>query len=145
MNSTKAVFCLGKRYIVRVILSTRQNRRCAMKRKIIIQVMIVVVSMCYVIGYSIAAETRNEVSMKSHKTIKIKEKEGIIPRKVIDAADNPVYFFVGRGSTYETHSICTGCTASLRFQKKGSFRYRVKESRTYHGGEKEFRGAMLIK
>jgi hypothetical protein len=131
-----------------------------MKRKIIIQVMIVVVSMCYVIGYSIAAETRNEVSMKSHKTIKIKEKEGIIPRvnlsmseieihfldnKVIDAADNPVYFFVGRGSTYETHSICTGCTASLRFQKKGSFRYRVKESRTYHGGEKEFRGAMLIK
>jgi hypothetical protein len=51
-----------------------------MKRKIIIQVMIVVVSMCYVIGYSIAAETRNEVSMKSHKTIKIKEKEGIIPR-----------------------------------------------------------------
>jgi plastocyanin len=110
--------------------------------------------------------------MKSHKTIKIKEKEGIIPRtvtlqpgetvkwvnlsmseveihfldnKVIDAADNPVYFFVGRGSTYETHSICTGCTASLRFQKKGSFRYRVKESRTYHGGEKEFRGAMLIK
>ena len=143
-----------------------------MKRKIIIQVMIVVVSMCYVIGYSIAAETRNEVSMKSHKTIKIKEKEGIIPRtvtlqpgetvkwvnlsmseveihfldnKVIDAADNPVYFFVGRGSTYETHSICAGCTASLRFQEKGSFRYRVKESRTYHGGEKEFRGAMLIK
>ena len=142
-----------------------------MKRKIIIQVMIVVVSMCYVIGYSIAAETRNEVSMKSHKTIKIKEKEGIIPRtvtlqpgetvkwvnlsmseieihfldnKVIDAADNPVYFFVGRGSTYETHSICAGCTASLRFQEKGSFRYRVKESRTYHGGEKEFRGAMLI-
>ena len=143
-----------------------------MKRKIIIQVMIVVVSMCYVIGYSIAAETRNEVSMKSHKTIKIKEKEGIIPRtvtlqpgetvkwvnlsmseieihfldnKVIDAADNPVYFFVGRGSTYETHSICAGCTASLRFQEKGSFEYQVKESRTYHGGEKEFRGAMLIK
>jgi len=142
-----------------------------MKRKIVMQVMIVVVSMCYVIGYSIAAETRNEVSMKSHKTIKIKEKEGIIPRtvtlqpgetvkwvnlsmseieihfldnKVIDAADNPVYFFVGRGSTYETHSICAGCTASLRFQEKGSFRYRVKESRTYHGGEKEFRGAMLI-
>ena len=142
-----------------------------MKRKIVMQVMIVVVSMCYVIGYSIAAETRNEVSMKSHKTIKIKEKEGIIPRtvtlqpgetvkwvnlsmseieihfldnKVIDAADNPVYFFVGRESTYETHSICAGCTASLRFQEKGSFRYRVKESRTYHGGEKEFRGAMLI-
>ena len=143
-----------------------------MKRKIIIQVMIVVVSMCYVIGYSIAAETRNEVSMKSHKTIKIKEKEGIIPRtvtlksgetvkwinlslseveihfldeKVIDAADNPVHFFICRENTYESHNICAGCTASLRFQEKGSFEYLVKESRTYHGGEKEFRGVMLLK
>jgi plastocyanin len=143
-----------------------------MKRKIIIQVMIVVVSMCYVIGYSIAAEPRNEVSMKRHKTIRIKEKEGIIPQtvtlqpgatvkwvnlslseikidfldeKVIDAADNPVHFFIGRENTFESHNICAGCTASLRFQEKGSFRYRVKESRTYHGGEKEFRGAMLLK
>ena len=142
-----------------------------MKRKILIQI-IIVISMCCVIEYPIAAEARNEVSMKSPKTIKIKEKEGIIPqsvtlkpgetvkwvnlsmseieihfldKKILDAADYPVYFFIGRGSTYETHNLCAGCSASLRFQEKGSFEYRVKESRTYHGGEKEFRGAMLIK
>ena len=128
--------------------------------------------MCCVIEYPIAAEARNEVSMKSPKTIKIKEKEGIIPRtvtlksgetvkwinlslseveihfldeKVIDAADNPVHFFICRENTYESHNICAGCTASLRFQEKGSFEYLVKESRTYHGGEKEFRGVMLLK
>lgn len=143
-----------------------------MKRKTLIQIMIVVVSMCYVIGNSLAAEPRNEVSMKSHKTIKIKEREGIIPqtvtlqpgetvkwvnlsmseveihfldKEVIDAADHPVYFFISRENTYETHNICAGCTASLHFQEKGSFEYLVKESRTYHGGEKEFRGAMLIR
>ena len=142
-----------------------------MKRKILIQIMIVVVSLCYVIGFSPAAEPGTEVLMKSHKTIKIKEKEGIIPQtvtlkpgetvkwvnmslseveihfldeKIVNAADYPVYFFIGRDSTYETHNLCAGCTASLRFQEKGSFEYRVEESRTYHGKEKEFRGRMLI-
>jgi len=143
-----------------------------MKRKTLIQIMVVVVSMCYVIGNSLAAEPRNDVSMKSHTTIKIKDSEGIIPqtvtlkpgetvkwvnlsmseieihfldKAVIDAADYPVYFFIGRESTYQTHNLCAGCTASLHFQEKGSFEYLVKESRTYHGGEKEFRGAMLIR
>ena len=123
------------------------------------------------LGFSFAADPGSDVLMKSHKTIKIKEKEGVIPQtvtvkpgetvkwinmslseieiqfldeKIVDAADHPVYFFIGRGSTYETHNLCAGCSASLRFQEKGIFEYRVEESRTYHGGEKEFRGTMLI-
>ena len=142
-----------------------------MKRGIVIQMMIVVLSLCYLTEYSLAGEPGSAVLVKSHKTIKIKEKEGIIPQTVrlkpgetvtwvnmsladieihfldeniVDAADRPVYFFIGRGSTYETHKLCAGCTASLRFQEQGSFEYRVEESRTYHGGEKEFRGTMLI-
>lgn len=142
-----------------------------MQRNIFIQIMMIAVGICCAVGSSPAAEPRNEMSVKSHKTIKIKEKEGVIPRtvtlqpgetvewlnlslseieihfldeKVIDAADNPVHFFICRDKTYESHDICAGCTASLRFQERGTFRYLVKESRTYHGGEKEFRGAMLI-
>ena len=143
-----------------------------MKRKFLIQTMVVVVSTFYMIGYSFADETKNEGSMKNHKTIRIKEKEGIIPqtvtvtpgetvkwvnlslseveihfpnKEVIDAADCPVHFFICREGTYESHKICAGCTASLRFQEKGNFQYLVKESRAYHGDEKEFRGVMLIK
>ena len=143
-----------------------------MKRKILVQIMIPIVSMCYVIGTSIAAEPRNELSMKSHKTIRVKEKEGIIPQtvtlkpgetvkwvnlslseieihfidgKVIDAANHPIHFYICRDGTYESHKICAGCSASLRFQEKGSFEYLVTESRTLQGGEKEFHGAMLIK
>jgi plastocyanin len=143
-----------------------------MKRKILVQIMIPIVSMCYVIGNSIAAEPRNELSMNGHKTIRVKEKEGIIPQtvtlkpgetvkwvnlslseieihfidgKVLDAADHPIHFFICRDGTYESHKICPGCSASLRFQEKGSFDYLVTESRTLHGGEKEFHGAMLIK
>ena len=53
-----------------------------MKRKILIKTMIVVVTTCYMIEYAFAYETKNGVSMKSHKTIKIKEKEGISPQIV---------------------------------------------------------------
>ena len=53
-----------------------------MKIKFLVQIMIPIVSMCYVIGTSIAAEPRNELSMNSHKTIRVKEKEGVIPRTV---------------------------------------------------------------
>jgi plastocyanin len=120
----------------------------------------------------IAAETRDEVSMKSHKTIRIKENEGIIPqtvtvrpggtvtwvnlslseveiffldKKVVNVADYPLHFFIGRENTYESRKICAGCTASLCFQERGTFEYLVKEFRNYHGNEKEFRGAMMIK
>ena len=125
-----------------------------MKETILIHIIIVVVGTCYVIGDSLAAETRNEVSMKSDRTIRVTEKEGIIPQtvtikpgdtvkwvnlsrseieihfldeEVIDAADNPVYFFICRERTYESYSICAGSSASLRFQEKGSFGYLVKE------------------
>jgi len=127
--------------------------------------------MYYVTGDVLATESRNEVSKEKHKTIRIKEKEGIIPqtvtlkpgetvkwvnlsmseieihfleKKVIDAASHPVHFFVCREGSYESHKICSGCSASLRFQEEGSFNYLVKESRTYQGKEEEFHGAMLI-
>lgn len=143
-----------------------------MKRKNLIQIVTVAVSIYFVAGDALAVEPKNEVSMKSHKTIRVKEKEGIIPqtvtlkpgetvkwvnmslseveihfldKKVIDAANHPIHFFICREGTYESHKICAGCSASLRFQEEGSFNYLVKESRTQHGGEKEFRGAMLIK
>ena len=144
-----------------------------MRGRYLIHIIIVVVGTIYIISSSQAAETRNEESMKSPKTIRITEKEGIIPpvvtikpgetvewinlsrseveihfleEEVVEAADNPVYFFICRDRTYESYKICSGCTASLRFQEKGNFGYLVKESRiNYHGEEKEFRGAMLIK
>ena len=142
-----------------------------MKRKIYIPIVIVVSIYCLA-GDALAAEPRNEVSLESHKTIRVKEKEGIIPqtvtlkpgetvkwvnmsmseieirfveKKVIDAANHPVHFFVCREGTYESHKICAGCSASLRFQEEGSFNYLVREARTYQGKEKEFHGAMLIK
>ena len=142
-----------------------------MKRKIYIPIVIVVSIYCLA-GDALAAEPRNEVSLESHKTIRVKEKEGIIPqtvtlkpgetvkwvnmsmseieirfveKKVIDAANHPVHFFVCREGTYESHKICSGCSASLRFQEEGSFNYLVREARTYQGKEKEFHGAMLIK
>jgi plastocyanin len=128
--------------------------------------------MYYVTGDVLATEPGNEVSMKSHKTIRIKEQEGIIPqtvtikpgetvkwvnlsmseieihfleKKVIDAANHPVHFFVCREGTYESHKICSGGSASLRFKEEGTFNYLVRESRTYQGKAEEFHGAMLIK
>ena len=112
------------------------ERRFAMKRKNLVQIMILIISMCYVIGTSIAAEPSNELSMNSHKTIRVKEKEGIIPQtvtlkpgetvewvnlslseieihfldeKVVDAANHPIHFFICRDGTYESHKICSGC------------------------------------
>ena len=142
-----------------------------MKRKVLIQIVIAVVSMYFVMGDILAAEPRNEVPKEKHRTIRVKEKEGIIPqtvtlkpgdtvkwvnmsmseieirfieKKVVDAANHPVHFFVCREGTYESHKICAGCSASLRFQEKGSFSYLVREARTCQSGEKEFHGAMLI-
>ena len=143
-----------------------------MKRKILIQIVLVVVSIYYVVGDVLAVEPRNEMSKEKHRTIRVKEKEGIIPqtvtlkpgetvkwvnmslseieihfveKKVVEAANHPIHFFVCREGTYESYKICAGCSASLHFQEEGSFNYLVRESRTYQGKEKEFHGAMLIK
>ena len=53
-----------------------------MKRKVLIQIVIAVVSMYFVTGDILAAEPRNEVSKEKHRTIRVKEKEGIIPQTV---------------------------------------------------------------
>jgi plastocyanin len=143
-----------------------------MKIKFLIQIVLVVVSIYYVVGDVLAVEPRNKMSKEKHRTIRVKEKEGIIPqtvtlkpgetvkwinlslseieihfqeKKVIATANHPIHFYICREGTYESHKICAGCSASLRFQEEGSFHYLVKESRTLQGGEKEFHGAMLIK
>lgn len=123
-------------------------------------------------AYCLADEAKQEEMKRQHKTVFIHEQEGLIPqtlvsergttvtwmndatveaeilfldKKVVDAASCLVYFYIGKNGTYESHKMCAGCTASLCFQKKGTFDYVVKESRTFHGGDKEYRGAIVIK
>ena len=123
-------------------------------------------------AFCLADEAKQEEMKRQHKTIFIHEQEGIAPqtlvgeigttvtwindanveaeilflnKNVVDAADCLVYFFIGKNGTLESHKMCAGCTASLCFLEKGTFDYIVKESRTFHGAGKEFRGSILIK
>ena len=143
-----------------------------MRRKNLIYMVVILVGIFHLIEYPFAAEAKKEGLKKLHKTIIIYEEEGLVPpnltakpgitvswvnlseteaeilfldKEVTDAADCPVYFFIGRKGAYESHKMCAGCTASLCFREKGRFDYIVKESRTFHGGEKEFRGTIVIK
>ena len=143
-----------------------------MRRKNLIYLVVIMASIFFMIGSSFAVEAKKEESKKIHKSIIIYEEEGLVPpnltaklgvtvswvnlseteaeilfldKKVADAADCPVHFFIGRKGAYESHKMCAGCTASLCFQEKGEFDYIVKESRTFYGGEKEFRGTIVIK
>lgn len=122
-------------------------------------------------AYCLAEEAKQEEMKRQHKTVFIHEHEGLIPqvliaklgttvtwmndatveaeilfsdKKVLDAAACLVNFFIGKNGTYESHKMCAGCTASLCFQEKGTFDYIVKESRTFYGGDKEYRGTILI-
>ena len=141
-----------------------------MKRKNLIYTILILFSSLCLTGYLFATE--EEATTKNHKTVVIHEHEGVTPqilriepgttviwvnltlveaevlfldRKVIDAAECPVYFFIGDDGTYESHEMCAGCAASLCFQGKGRFDYAVKEARTSYGEEKEYRGTILVK
>ena len=143
-----------------------------MKSKGIIHILAILVCISHLIGFSFAEEVQQEEMNRQHKTVFIHEQEGLIPqtlvcqpgttvtwmndatveaeilfldKKVIDAASCLVYFYIGKNGTYESHKMCAGCTASLCFQGKGNYDYIVKESRTFHGGDKEYRGAIVIK
>ena len=143
-----------------------------MKRKRLIYTMVILFSSLCLTGYLFAAEAKKEEIKKVHKTVIIHEYEGLtsenlrvepgttvtwvnfaaveakilfLDEEVINAADCPVYFFIDRDGTYETHKMCAGCTASLCFLEKGRFDYVVKETRTSYGEEKEYRGTILVK
>ena len=141
-----------------------------MRRKNLIYTLLILFSSLCLTGYLFAAE--EEETTKNHKTVVIHEHEGVTPqilriepgttviwvnltlveaevlfldRKVIDAADCPVYFFIGDDGTYESHEMCAGCAASLCFQEEGRFDYIVKEARNSYGDEKEYQGTILVK
>ena len=143
-----------------------------MRRRNLIYIVVILVSIFFIVGDSSADETKKEESKKIHETVIIHEGKRVTPRivnaeigaivswvnlslveaeirfidkKVNDAIDCPENFFIGRDGAYESKRMCAGCTASLCFQKKGRFEYVIKEYRTFHGGEKEFRGTILIK
>lgn len=143
-----------------------------MRKRNLIYIVVILISIFFIVGDSSADEIKKEESKKIHKTVIIHEEEGVTPKilnaeigvivnwvnlslveaeirfidkKVNDAADCPVDFFIGKDGTYESKKMCAGCTTSLCFQKKGRFEYIIKEYRTFHGGEKEFRGTILIK
>ena len=143
-----------------------------MKRKNLIYITVILIGTLYLTGYLFADEAKKEEVKRFHQTVIIHEYEGLVPeilriepgttvtwvnfaaveakmlffdREVIDAADCPVYFFIGDNGTYESHEMCAGCTASLCFQEKGRYDYIVKESRTSYGYNKEYRGTILVK
>ena len=140
-----------------------------MKRKSVIYLMLILLSSLYLIGYLFAAE---EETKKNYRTVVIHEYQGAIPqhlrvepgttviwvnlaiveaevifldREVIDAAEYPVYFFIGDEAIYESHEMCAGCAASLCFEEKGRFDYIVRQARNSYGDEKEYQGTILVK
>lgn len=143
-----------------------------MKRKSLIYTIVILIGSFYLTGYLFADEAKKGEINRLHKTVVIHEYQGVTPetlivkpgttviwvnlaaiqaeiifldKEVVDAADCPVYFFVGRDGTYETHEMCAGYTASLCFQEKGRYDYIVKASRTVYGEEKEYLGTIWIR
>ena len=141
-----------------------------MKSKNLIYIIVIMIGTFYLTGYPFAAETKKEEVKKIYKTVIIDEglyyktltaepgttviwvnysKRQVeilfLDKKVIDAADCLSNFFIGKDGACESVKMCRNCTASLCFQKKGAFGYIVKESRTFYGTGKEYRGVIWIK
>ena len=146
-----------------------------MKKKNLVYIIVILFCGLCLTGYLFADDVKKEEIKMVHKTVIIHEYEGLTPQilrvepgttviwvnyaaveaviifldeEIIDAADCPVYFFIDRDGTYESHEMCAGCTASLCFMEKGSYDYIVKEYRTHYapgGIERDYRGTILVK
>ena len=124
-------------------------------------------------AYCMADEAQGEKGANLHKNIRIYSDELIPPtlqckpgttvtwvnfsrriqaeirfldKEVTSAAECPTNFFIGMDDTFESHKVCIGCTASLCFQKKGTYHYMIRETKTFHPGamHKEVRGTIIV-
>ena len=144
-----------------------------MKRKNLTIALTIIFGMFCLSAYCLADEAQKEEGGNSHQNIRIYSDELVPPilkcktgatvtwvnfsrriqaevrfldETVVDAAECPTNFFIGKDNTYESHKVCIGCTASLCFQKKGTYRYMVRETKTFHPGamHREVRGTIIV-
>lgn len=144
-----------------------------MKRKNLIIAFALIFGVFCLSVFCFADDAQKEKGDKSHKNIRIYADELIpailqctpgttvtwvnfsmrvqaeirfLDKKVNSAADCPTNFFIGGHGTYESHKVCMGCTASLCFQEKGTYRYIVRETKTFFPGSshKELQGTINV-
>ena len=144
-----------------------------MRRKSLINVIVVLIGIFYLTGFSFAAEEKMEEMKPTNRVVAVSTYEGLKPstlsakpgvtviwvnysrtpveilfldKKVVLACGSPVNFFVGKDGAYESAKIPFGGTASLCFTEKGKYEYVFKTSATFYPlTEKEHRGMILIK
>jgi plastocyanin len=144
-----------------------------MKRKHLICLITILVSIFCLTGLTFAAEEKKEEIKVSSRVVTIHPSEGLRPanitsnlgttivwlnrdrseveiffidKKVTIACGSPVNFTVGKSGAYESAKIPFGGTASLCFLKNGKFDYVVKSSRSLLESDirREHRGTITI-
>jgi plastocyanin len=132
-----------------------------MRRKSLIAVTTILMSILYLSAVNFAAEDTTEEIKITNRTVIISTYDGLrveptnlrsgrgttviwvnnsrspvemlfLDKKVVLACDAPVNFFVGKNGAYESGKIPFGGTASLCFTEKGKYDYIVKSSRTFY-------------
>jgi len=145
-----------------------------MKRKSLVCLITILVSIFYLTGFTFAAEEKTKEIKVMSKIVTIHPSEGLRPPIVIAdlgttvvwlnrdrtpveilflnpnitiACGSPVNFSLGKDGAYESAKIPLGGTASLCFIKNGKFDYVIKPSRTFYQQTlaREHRGSILIR
>ena len=144
-----------------------------MKRKRLIAIITILISVFCMTGFSFAAEEKAEEIKVIQKIVVVETRAGLSPstlvsepgttviwvnqskqpaeilftdNKVTIACNAPVNFFVGKDGAYESAKIPFGGTASLCFIEKGKFEYMYKASSTFYPLQKlEHKGIIWIK
>ncbi|KPJ58843.1 MAG: hypothetical protein AMJ42_02515 [Deltaproteobacteria bacterium DG_8] len=146
-----------------------------MKRKGLICLVTILISIFFLTGLTFAVEEKTEEIKVINKIVTISAREGARPetltsqpgttvvwvnhssspleilfldKKVTLACGSPVNFFIGKDGAYESAKIPFGGTASLCFMEKGKYDYIIKVSRTFYPEprtKKEHRGTVWIK
>lgn len=144
-----------------------------MKRKRLIAIITILISVFCMTGLSFAAEEKAEEMKVIQKIVVVETRAGLSPatlvskpgttviwvnqskqpaeilftdKKVTLACGSPVNFFIGKDGAYESAKIPFGGTASLCFTEKGKFEYIYKASSTFYPLQKmEHKGIIWMK
>ena len=145
-----------------------------MKRKSLICLITILVSIFYLTGLSFTAEEKKGEIKVTSRIVTIHPSEGLRPPmvtadlgttivwlnrdrspvellfldpKITLACGAPVNFFIGKNGAFESAKIPFGGTASLCFTKIGKFDYVVKSSRTFYDKtlQRDHRGSINIR
>ena len=148
-------------------------RGLIMKRKRLIAIITILISVFCMTGLSFAAEEKAEEMKVIQKIVVVETRAGLSPatlvskpgttviwvnqskqpaeilftdKKVTLACGSPVNFFIGKDGAYESAKIPFGGTASLCFTEKGKFEYIYKASSTFYPLQKmEHKGIIWMK